>query len=58
MLRKVYTPGVKTVKELKEYFNVDDDKILKSLVIKADSKYIMILLKGSDELNISKLEKK
>ena len=57
MLRKVYTPGVKTVKELKEYFNVDDDKILKSLVIKADSKYIMILLKGSDELNISKLEK-
>ena len=57
MLRKVYTPGVKTVKELKEYFNADDDKILKSLVIKADSKYIMILLKGSDELNISKLEK-
>ena len=30
MLRKVYTPGVKTVKELKEYFNADDDKILKS----------------------------
>lgn len=57
MIRKVHTPNIKTVKELKEFFNVDDDKILKSLIIKADSKYIMILLKGSDELNILKLEK-
>ena len=57
MLRKIHTPGIKTVKELKEFFNVDDDKILKSIIVKADSKYIMILLKGSDELNISKLER-
>ena len=57
MLRKIHTPGIKTVKELKEFFNADDDKILKSIIVKADSKYIMILLKGSDELNISKLER-
>lgn len=56
MIRKVHTPNIKTVKELKEFFNVEDDKILKSLIIKADSKYYMILLKGEDELNISKLE--
>lgn len=56
MIRKVHTPNIKTVKELKEFFNVDDDKILKSLIIKADSKYIMILLKGNDELNTNKLE--
>lgn len=56
MIRKVHTPNIKTVKELKEFFNVDDDKILKSLIVKADSKYIMILLKGNDELNINKLE--
>ncbi len=56
MIRKVHTPNVKTVKELKKFFNVDDDKILKSLIVKADSKYIMILLKGNDELNINKLE--
>ena len=46
-----------TSEEFQVLCNSDDDKILKSLVIKADSKYIMILLKGSDELNISKLEK-
>lgn len=56
MIRKVHTPNIKTVKELKEFFNVDDDKILKSLIVKADSKYIMILLKGNDELNLNKLE--
>lgn len=56
MIRKVHTPNIKTVKELKEFFNVEDDKILKSLIIRADSKYYMILLKGEDELNISKLE--
>lgn len=56
MIKKVHTPNIKTVKELKEFFNVDDDKILKSLIVKADSKYIMILLKGNDELNLNKLE--
>ncbi len=53
----VNTPNVKTIKEVSEFLNVFEDKVLKSLIVKVNDQYKMILLKGNSELNIKKLKK-
>ena len=53
----VKTPNAKTIKEVSEYLDVFPDKVLKSLIVKVDDQYKMILLKGNSELNIKKLKK-
>ena len=53
----VKTPNVKTVKEVSEFLECDTNKIIKSLIIKIDEKYKMVLLRGESELNILKLRK-
>ena len=52
----VKTPNIKSIKEVSDFLNVFPDKVLKSLVLKIDNKYKMILLKGNSELNIKKLK--
>lgn len=56
-MEKVHTPNAKTIKEVSEFLNIEEDKIIKSLVIKVDDKYKMILLKGRSELNVLKLKR-
>ena len=53
----IKTPNVKTIKEVSEFLECDSDKIIKSLIIKIDDKYKMILLRGESELNVLKLRK-
>ena len=55
--KEVYTPGVKSVKDLSEYLTEPLTNIIKSLVLKVDEKYIMVLLRADAELNILKLKK-
>lgn len=51
----VRTPNVKTIKELSEFLDEPETNIIKSLIFKVDDNYKMILLKGDDDLNESKL---
>ena len=51
----IHTPGIKGIKSLSEYLDVFPSRILKSLVVKVDGKYKMILLKGESALNVKKL---
>ncbi len=53
----VKTPNAKTVKEVRDFLDCDINQIIKSLIIKVDEKYIMILLRGESELNVLKLKK-
>ena len=53
----VHTPNKKSIKEISEFLNVFPSLILKSLIVKVDGIYKMILLKGESELNIKKLIK-
>ncbi len=53
----VYTPNVKTIKDISEYLNVFSSNILKSLILKINDEYKMFILKGESELNINKLKK-
>lgn len=55
--KETYTPNKKTIKEVSEYLNIDPKEIIKSIVIKVDDIYKMILLKGNSEINFKKLEK-
>ena len=55
-LELVKTPGQKSIKDLSEYLDVFPSRILKSLIVKVDGKFKMILLKGDSSLNVKKLK--
>jgi prolyl-tRNA synthetase len=50
------TPNAKTIDELMEQFGLIEDQCAKSVVYYVDSEPVMILMRGNDELNESKLE--
>lgn len=53
---KVYTPGVKTVQNVVEYFEVPIQSIAKTLIYWADGEYIGVVIRGDRELNEIKLK--
>ena len=53
----IRTDGHKKIKDLSEFFDVFENNILKSIIIKVDGIYKMALLRGNAELNINKLMK-
>lgn len=53
----VKTPNVKSIKDISKYLKVSEDNIIKSLVVKIDDEYKMILLRGNSELNVNKLKR-
>ena len=55
-LEKVETPNVKTEQALADFLNVTLDRIIKSMIIKVDDEYVMILIRGHHELNDVKLK--
>ncbi len=55
-LEKVETPDVKTAQALADFLNVTLDRIIKSMIIKVDDEYVMILIRGYHELNDVKLK--
>ncbi|HCY37857.1 MAG: proline--tRNA ligase [Candidatus Margulisiibacteriota bacterium] len=56
-LRKVPTPNVKSIDEVRFYFMVNADKVIKSIIYMADKKPIMVLVRGDHRINEDKLKK-
>lgn len=57
-LKKVATPGVKTIEALCEFLQVPPEKTLKSVVVDgADGRPVLLLLRGDHELNLIKAGK-
>jgi prolyl-tRNA synthetase len=52
---RVSTPGVKTIEQVSAYLKTDSSKIVKSLLFKGRSEFIMVLIRGDREINLSKL---
>ncbi len=50
------TPNAKTINNLMEQFELPEDRLAKSVVYMIDSKPVLILMRGNDELNEAKLE--
>lgn len=55
-IEKFATPNAKTIKELAEQYDLEIDRCAKSVVYIVDSKPVLILMRGIDELNESKLQ--
>lgn len=55
-LEEVLTPNMHTVEEVAHFLDVNTDKILKTLLLIADGKPVVALLRGDRELNIIKLK--
>ncbi|OGU57257.1 MAG: proline--tRNA ligase [Ignavibacteria bacterium GWF2_33_9] len=54
-IEKFATPNAKTIDDLVEQFGLDERVCAKSVVYVADSKPILILMRGNDQLNETKL---
>ncbi len=50
------TPNAKTINDLIEQFGLSEDRLAKSVVYIADSKPVLVLMRGNDELNETKLQ--
>lgn len=55
-IEKFATPNAKTIKDLTEQFGLEINRCAKSVVYVVDSKIVLILMRGIDELNESKLQ--
>lgn len=55
-IEKFETPNAKTIKDLAEQHDLPIDRCAKSIVYIVDSEPILILMRGTDELNESKLQ--
>ena len=56
-LKKIYTPGIKSIDELCEFLKIEETECAKSRVYIFQNTPVMILMLGNDEVNEIKLEK-
>ncbi|MGV3243813.1 proline--tRNA ligase [Staphylococcus sp. 11261D007BR] len=55
-LEKVHTPNVKTVEALAEFLNVPLNQIVKTMVMKVQGEYVILLVRGNHEVNEVKVK--
>ncbi|MHC5217359.1 proline--tRNA ligase [Enterococcus sp. LJL128] len=55
-LEKVATPNVGTIQEVAEFFEIEPQKIIKSVLFIADEAPVMVLVRGDHEVNDVKLK--
>jgi prolyl-tRNA synthetase len=56
-LKKVSTPGTKTIEDLARFLKCDASQMLKTLIVDGDTQPIALVLRGDHELNAIKAEK-
>lgn len=55
-LKRVHTPGIRTIEELSQFLGVPPKKILKAVLYTAEGKPVLVLIRGDREVDESKLE--
>ena len=55
-VEKVATPDQKTISEVASFLNVDETRLIKTLIFKADDELIAVLCRGDHEINDIKLK--
>ncbi|MDP8234464.1 MAG: proline--tRNA ligase [Candidatus Saelkia tenebricola] len=56
-VKEVYTPEITSVSEVSKFFKISPQKLLKTIIYKADSEFIAVILRGGNEVNENKLRK-
>ena len=54
-IEKVMTPNARTIEQVARFLNVDNSKIVKSLLYKGRDSQLIVLIRGDQELNEAKL---
>lgn len=55
-LQKVHTPSVKTIEELAAFLSVSPSNCIKSILLKADGRFVLVLTRGDHEVNDIKVK--
>ncbi|GER65659.1 proline--tRNA ligase 1 [Weizmannia acidilactici] len=55
-LEKIPTPGQKTIAQIVDFLKADPVQCLKTLVLKADDEYVIVLVRGDHEVNEIKVK--
>lgn len=55
-LTLVHTPDMKKVEEVKNFLNVSEDRLIKSILYMIDDNPVLVLIRGDDEINEVKLK--
>ncbi|AMQ20177.1 proline--tRNA ligase [Geobacillus sp. JS12] len=55
-LKKVATPGQKTINEVTSYLQVSPERCIKSLLFNVDGRYVLVLVRGDHEANEVKVK--
>jgi len=55
-LKLIHTPDMKKVEEVKNFLNVSEDRLLKSILYIIDEEPVLVLIRGDDEINEVKLK--
>ncbi|WP_028951119.1 proline--tRNA ligase [Sulfurihydrogenibium subterraneum] len=54
-LEKVHTPNVSSVEDVAKFLNLPVEKVVKTLIYKADDRFVAVLIRGDREVNETKL---
>ena len=55
-IKEKETPDITTIDQLADFLDIESDKMIKSIAIKADGEPVLALLRGNDQLNEIKLQ--
>lgn len=55
-LKLIHTPNMKKVEEVKNFLNVSEDRLLKSILYIIDDEPVLVLIRGGDDINEIKLK--
>ncbi|HEX3037101.1 MAG TPA: proline--tRNA ligase [Thermodesulfobacteriota bacterium] len=56
-ISEVHTPNLKTVEQVASFLNVKSGDLIKTMIVEADGKPVAALVKGDQELSLTKLRK-
>ncbi|GAB7388253.1 proline--tRNA ligase [Bacillaceae bacterium] len=55
-MKKVHTPGVKSIEQLTEFLRVQPQKVIKSVLFRVDEQCVLVLVRGDHEVNEAKVK--
>ncbi|MDA7025829.1 proline--tRNA ligase [Bacillus sp. CLL-7-23] len=55
-MQEIHTPGVKTIEELATFLNISPSNCIKSMLLKADGRFVLVLTRGDHEVNEIKVK--
>ena len=53
----LYTPNVRTIQDLEDNFDIKAEDTVKTLIYKADGKFVALMIRGDHEVNEEKVQK-